>query len=195
MVRFRVSDLPWRHLDDRLVDFALPLVLASFQNFFAKASLLSHQSGKLPCSLSGSSLIPVDGICPQGLEGEWGGGVCACSSDPESCLVSTCLPCISAGETFSDLKLGSFVAGAFLYALLHGSGVASCYICWLRHRIAVRFNLRPVGCSEFCQACCAPCLVLAQDRRGLAALRAAGVPAATVQMQPAAMDPPEPWEA
>lgn len=97
----------------------------------------------------------------------WGGGLFAIFADTEVCITTALVPCLVAGDNYSDIREGDKCTGALAFMAAFCCGVHRCFLGWMRFRIFDRLNQPRMTCSDIMSFLCCPFLALAQDRRGV----------------------------
>ncbi|XP_061994510.1 protein PLANT CADMIUM RESISTANCE 2-like isoform X2 [Rosa rugosa] len=100
----------------------------------------------------------------------WKSGIFDCFSDPQSCCITLCCPCITFGQIAEIVDKGSTscgVSGAIYAVIAYMTGCACIYSCFYRSKLRHQYSLDESPCGDCLVHCfCEPC-ALCQEYREL----------------------------
>lgn len=97
--------------------------------------------------------------------GPWVHGLCGCTSDIPSCLMSWCCPCIIYGQNYEQIHKDGCLMQGLIFAILMSCGLSCLVHMNLRANIRNKFNIIGGQLGDFLVTCCCPCCALAQESR------------------------------
>ncbi|KAH3744822.1 PLAC8 family [Pelomyxa schiedti] len=102
---------------------------------------------------------------------KWNNKFCGCLSDPVSCLISWCIPCVQYGmnaEKHGEGIVGnSMIVNAAVWCLLGMCGLSFWPTCQQRQSIRNKYNIDGTPVGDCILSWCCGCCALSQAHREL----------------------------
>ncbi|XP_076893440.1 cell number regulator 2-like [Bidens hawaiensis] len=102
-------------------------------------------------------------------QSKWSTDFCDCASNPATCFITCCLPCVTFGQIAEMLDEGqsSCAAQGCIYCALWLVSCHWVYACMFREKLRARYGLLPDPCNDCCVHCCCHGCALCQEHAEL----------------------------